>query len=303
MPTITTVTLPGALVAALEDRDSFQDGRSGGVEQAVAEALYTRATRVKRGKGVSVLVTLTAEQSGALADYLHSLLGLVDAALVPASEFGVSRARLAAIVREVGDAQNAAEAEDARQAEPQPATPEAPEQPPLAPGPTPTEVAPAGPGKFIVTLDEIRVHCVPVLAPTREAAQREAARIVAADQATWYDHTEPLCVGDAQTEAEWDAEQESLARMGINGMVGPLSVSRPKDTPKAKFQAPRTDHHADDSECPPAHKHTSSGKPLVPECPGRAYSTAACTCGWTTRSAVKTYVDETRRRHLATEHG
>ncbi|KOV26011.1 hypothetical protein ADK60_22205 [Streptomyces sp. XY431] len=86
-------------------------------------------------------------------------------------------------------------------------------------------------------------------------------------------------------------------------MVGPLSVSRPKDSPKEKFRAPRTDHHADGSECPPQHKHTSSGKPLTEGCPGRAYSTATCTCGWTTRNTAKGYTDETRRRHLATEHG
>ncbi|WP_406087383.1 hypothetical protein [Kitasatospora purpeofusca] len=158
--------------------------------------------------------------------------------------------------------------------------------------------------KYIVELDEIRVHCVPVLAATREAAQREAERIVQADRTTWYDHTEPLCVGDAHTSAEWDAEQESLARMGTSGQPGPLRASRPKETtPAAKFKAPRTDHHTDGTECPPSHKHTSSGKPLTDGCPGRAYSTATCTCGWTTRNTAKGYTDETRRRHLATEHG
>ncbi|MGW2539368.1 hypothetical protein ACWC5I_00470 [Kitasatospora sp. NPDC001574] len=156
--------------------------------------------------------------------------------------------------------------------------------------------------QYIVAVDEIRVHCVPVLAPTPEAAEAEAERIVQADRATWYDHTEPLCVGDALTSAEWDAEQESLARIGISGMPGPLSASRPKDTPKAKIRAPRTDHHADGSVCPPAHKHTSSGKPLTEGCPGRSYSTATCTCGWTTRNTAKGYTDETRRRHLATTH-
>ncbi|WP_233290003.1 hypothetical protein [Kitasatospora sp. MBT66] len=297
MPTITTVTLPGALVAALEDRDAFQSGCSGSLEDAVAAALYANSTHIKRGKGVSVTTTMTAEQVGVLADYLHSLLGLVDAALVPASEFGVSRARLAAIVGEVGDAQNAAEAEDARQAEPQPTTPEKAEQPPLASGPTPTAVVPAGPGRYIVPVDLITVHVVPVIASSPEAAQREAERIVTADWQTWYDHAEPVCVGDALTPEQWDAEQREAPRLGL------VPMGTPGRRPKEKFQAPRTDHHADDSECPPTHKHTSSGKPLYATCPGRTYSTATCTCGWTTRSAAKTYVDETRRRHLATEHG
>ncbi|MFD4397832.1 hypothetical protein [Kitasatospora sp. NPDC058478] len=157
--------------------------------------------------------------------------------------------------------------------------------------------------KFIVAVDEIRVHTVPVLASSRKAAEAEAERIVQADRNAWYDHTEPLCVGDALTEAEWDAEQESISRTGTSGQPGPLRARRPKATPAPKFRAPRTDHHTDGTECPPSHKHTNSGKPLTEGCPGRAYSTATCTCGWTTRNTAKGYTDETRKRHLSTVHG
>ncbi|MFJ7275297.1 hypothetical protein [Kitasatospora sp. NPDC098663] len=128
--------------------------------------------------------------------------------------------------------------------------------------------------KYIVAVDVIDVHVVPVLANSPEAAQAEAERIITTDRTTWFDHTEPVVVGDALTEAEWDAEQESLARTGTSGQPGPLPARRPKETTPAKFKAPRTDHHADGSTCPPTHKHTSSGKPLTEGCPGRAYSTA-----------------------------
>lgn len=98
--------------------------------------------------------------------------------------------------------------------------------------------------KYIVELDEIRVHCVPVLAATREAAQREAERIVQADRTTWYDHTEPLCVGDAHTSAEWDAEQESLARMGTSGQPGPFGPAIEGDHPRGQVQgAPHRSPH------------------------------------------------------------
>ncbi|MFF4815059.1 hypothetical protein ACFY2K_10780 [Kitasatospora sp. NPDC001309] len=149
--------------------------------------------------------------------------------------------------------------------------------------------------KYIVAVDVIDVHLVPVLAPTAEA---EAERIITADRTTWFDHTEPMVVGDALTEAE----QESISRTGTSGLPSPLSASQPKAAPTAKFKAPRTDHHEDGTECSPAHKHSSSGKPLTEGCPGRAYSTAACTCGWRTRSTTKGYVDESRKRHLTTEH-
>ncbi|MFE3874862.1 hypothetical protein ACFXPX_10740 [Kitasatospora sp. NPDC059146] len=67
------------------------------------------------------------------------------------------------------------------------------------------------------------------------------------------------------------------------------------------YRAPLTNHHADRSLCPPEHKHTSSGKPLHADCPGRSYSQAVCTCGgWEIKNSGKGYVDEARRRHLAT---
>ncbi|MFF4922884.1 MULTISPECIES: hypothetical protein [unclassified Kitasatospora] len=157
--------------------------------------------------------------------------------------------------------------------------------------------------KYIVAVDVITVHVVPVLADSPEAAQTAAERIVTADWETWYDHTEPLVVGDALTEAEWDAEQEADNRRRSTWHQAPPRARRPKqDTPAATFTAPRTDHHADGTPCPPTHKHTSSGKPLTEGCPGRAYSKAVCTCGWETKNAGKGYTDETRRRHLATEH-
>ncbi|WP_035800219.1 hypothetical protein [Kitasatospora mediocidica] len=69
----------------------------------------------------------------------------------------------------------------------------------------------------------------------------------------------------------------------------------------AAHRAPLTNHHPDNSVCPPEHRHTSSGKPLHPDCPGRSYSQAICTCGaWEFKGSAKGYVNESRKRHLAT---
>ncbi|NBE51647.1 hypothetical protein GUY60_09445 [Streptomyces sp. YC537] len=66
------------------------------------------------------------------------------------------------------------------------------------------------------------------------------------------------------------------------------------------FRAPLTNHHADATPCPAAHRHTSSGKPLRADCPGRAYTQAVCSCGeWEMTGRAKGYVNECRRRHLA----
>lgn len=68
-----------------------------------------------------------------------------------------------------------------------------------------------------------------------------------------------------------------------------------------QHRAPITSYHADGSVCPAEHKHTTSGKPLHPDCPGRAYTQAICSCGnWQMKNAGKGYVNESRRRHLAT---
>lgn len=65
-------------------------------------------------------------------------------------------------------------------------------------------------------------------------------------------------------------------------------------------RAPLTSHHADGTACPPKHRHTTSGKPLDPNCPGRDHSRAVCTCGnWEMKDSGKGYVDECRKRHLA----
>ncbi|MFC8277592.1 hypothetical protein ACFUJR_34675 [Streptomyces sp. NPDC057271] len=45
------------------------------------------------------------------------------------------------------------------------------------------------------------------------------------------------------------------------------------------FLAPLTDHHSDGSLCPVDHKHTSSGKPLHTNCPGRSYTQTVRSCG------------------------
>ena len=67
------------------------------------------------------------------------------------------------------------------------------------------------------------------------------------------------------------------------------------------FRAPLTNHHADGSACPADHKHTSSNKPLHPDCPGRSYSNAVCSCGgWEMKGSAKGYVNESRKRHLTT---
>ncbi|MFE2426894.1 hypothetical protein ACFXJ5_09095 [Streptomyces sp. NPDC059373] len=66
-------------------------------------------------------------------------------------------------------------------------------------------------------------------------------------------------------------------------------------------RAPLTSHHADGSTCPPDHKHTTSGMPLHPDCDGRAYAQAICSCGtWSLKNPGKGYVNECRKRHLAT---
>ncbi|MFF1785612.1 hypothetical protein ACFVX9_04030 [Kitasatospora sp. NPDC058243] len=158
--------------------------------------------------------------------------------------------------------------------------------------------------KFIVPIDVITVHVVPVLAPTPAAAQAEAERIVTIDRKTWYDHTEPLCVGDAHTEAEWDAHQEASSREDLGRVTVPFPARPAKEsTPAVRFRAPRTDHHADDTECPPEHRHTTSGKPLTPGCSGRAYSQAECSCGeWSVKHAGKGFVDDARRQHVRTAH-
>ncbi|MBX9426423.1 hypothetical protein [Streptomyces lateritius] len=66
------------------------------------------------------------------------------------------------------------------------------------------------------------------------------------------------------------------------------------------FHALLTNHHADGTLCPADHKHTSSGKPLHTDCPGRSYTQAVCSCGdWEMKQRGKGYVNECRKRHLA----
>ncbi|MFJ5924796.1 hypothetical protein ACIQF6_19560 [Kitasatospora sp. NPDC092948] len=155
--------------------------------------------------------------------------------------------------------------------------------------------------KYTVAVDVITVHVVPVEADTPEAAQAEAERLITGDWETWYHHAEPVCVGDALTEDEWAAQKaewaplkEAAERQADEWRQTPPPARRPK------HHAPRTDHHTDGTDCPPAHKHTSRNKPLTEGCPGRAYSKAVCACGWTIQSPGKGYVDEERRRHLRT---
>ncbi|MFJ5233985.1 hypothetical protein ACIQBJ_29290 [Kitasatospora sp. NPDC088391] len=164
--------------------------------------------------------------------------------------------------------------------------------------------------RYIVPVDLITVHLVSVEAETHEAAEAKAADLVAADWETHFHHAVDPVVGDAHDEQEWAAEAarwEGLKKAAKDrereGHQTSPRTRRPKpDVPVTKPRTTRTDHHADDTECPPSHKHTSSGQPRTEGCPGRTYSTATCTCGWSTRSDTKTYVDETRRRHLRTDH-
>jgi hypothetical protein len=66
------------------------------------------------------------------------------------------------------------------------------------------------------------------------------------------------------------------------------------------YRAPLTNHHADGTLCPAGHKHTSSGKPLHSDCPGRACTQAICSYGgWDMKQSGKGYVNESRKRHLA----
>jgi hypothetical protein len=68
------------------------------------------------------------------------------------------------------------------------------------------------------------------------------------------------------------------------------------------YRAPLTNHHADGSPCPAEHKHTSSGKALRPDSPGRTYTQAICSCGgWEMKQSGKGYVNEGRRRHPASD--
>ncbi|TKA08564.1 hypothetical protein [Actinacidiphila oryziradicis] len=58
--------------------------------------------------------------------------------------------------------------------------------------------------------------------------------------------------------------------------------------------------HQDGTECPESHKHTRSGKPLHPECPGRYRFESTCDCGaWELSGRTKGYIDAERKRHLA----
>lgn len=64
--------------------------------------------------------------------------------------------------------------------------------------------------------------------------------------------------------------------------------------------APLPNHHADDTDCPAEHKHTSCGKPLHPDCSGRTHSQAVCSCGDSQMANPgKGYVNECRKRDLA----
>jgi hypothetical protein len=65
-------------------------------------------------------------------------------------------------------------------------------------------------------------------------------------------------------------------------------------------RAPLTNHHADGTDCPVKQKRTYSGEPLHLDRPGRAYTQAICSCGdWQMKNPGKGYVNESRRRHLA----
>ncbi|MEX0174450.1 hypothetical protein [Streptomyces sp. LMG1-1-1.1] len=66
------------------------------------------------------------------------------------------------------------------------------------------------------------------------------------------------------------------------------------------FHAPPTNHHADGTLCPAAHKHTSSVRSLHADCPGRSYTQAVCSCGsWEMKQRGKGYANECRKRHFA----
>ncbi|KPI14571.1 hypothetical protein OK006_3267 [Actinobacteria bacterium OK006] len=66
------------------------------------------------------------------------------------------------------------------------------------------------------------------------------------------------------------------------------------------YSVPLTHHHHDGTLCPADHKHTNSGKPLHPDCPGRASTQAICSCGrWEMKESGKGYVNKSRKRHLA----
>ncbi|MFE3374416.1 hypothetical protein [Streptomyces anulatus] len=73
------------------------------------------------------------------------------------------------------------------------------------------------------------------------------------------------------------------------------------DEVDATYRAPLTNHHADGTLCPADHKHTSSGKPLHTDCPGRAYTRTVCSCRWKKKEeeSGKGYVNECRKRRLA----
>ncbi|MFF4520490.1 hypothetical protein [Streptomyces bluensis] len=69
----------------------------------------------------------------------------------------------------------------------------------------------------------------------------------------------------------------------------------------ARHRAPLIAQHKDGSQCLPSHKHSTSGKPLHPDCPGRYLFESVCTCGtWKLSGGVKSYVNDERKRHLAT---
>ncbi len=68
-----------------------------------------------------------------------------------------------------------------------------------------------------------------------------------------------------------------------------------------RYRVPLAARHKDGSQCPPSHKHTTSGKPLHPDCPGRHRFEAVCGCGaWKLSGPIKSYIEAERKRHLAT---
>ncbi|GGQ88987.1 hypothetical protein [Kitasatospora griseola] len=96
-----------------------------------------------------------------------------------------------------------------------------------------------------------------------------------------------MCVGDALAEDEWAAQEAEWAplKRAAEGRQAPPPARRLEESaprrPGATRPAPTTTH---DTDCPPAHKHTSRNKPLTDGSPGKGY------------------VDEERRRRLCTTH-
>ncbi|MGW1104280.1 hypothetical protein [Streptomyces sp. NPDC002540] len=103
----------------------------------------------------------------------------------------------------------------------------------------------------------------------------------------------PRCASDSATSLNDRELRAPPTRRPVDPTTPTRRCSPCPSTPRSPTTAPT-------ALCPAGHKHTSSGKPLHADCPGRTYTQAVCSCGnWEMKQRGKGYVNECCRRHLA----